>query len=120
MSPSFTLIMLILESTPSGALCLRCACALPAHFGMESASAVANLEFGIYPIKKCVGRQSNFGIESSYAVSGLVVDVLVTVAAVIAGAQLARVVLSLLVTVTLEKRQLGGKVRALESGLGCV
>ena len=79
---------------------------------MESASAVANLEFGIYPIKKCVGRQSNFGIESSYAVSGLVVD------AVIAGAQLARVVLSLLVT--LEKRQLGGKVRALESGLGCV
>ena len=61
---------------------------------MESASAVANLEFGIYPIKKCVGRQSNFGIESSYAVSGLVVDVLVTVAAVIAGAQLARVVLS--------------------------
>ena len=56
----------------------------------------------------------------SYAVSGLVVAVLVTVAAVIviAGAQLARVVLSLLVT--LEKRQLGGKVRALESGLGCV
>ena len=54
----------------------------------------------------------------SYAVSGLVVVVLVTVAAVIAGAQLARVVLSLLVT--LEKRQLGGKVRALESGLGCV
>ena len=54
----------------------------------------------------------------SYAVSGLVVVVLVTVAAVIAGAQLARVVLSLLVT--LEKRQLGGKVGALESGLGCV
>ena len=54
----------------------------------------------------------------SYAVSGLVVVVLVTVAAVIAGAQLAQVVLSLLVT--LEKRQLGGKVRALESGLGCV
>ena len=54
----------------------------------------------------------------SYAVSGLVVVVLVTVAAVIAGPQLARVVLSLLVT--LEKRQLGGKVRALESGLGCV
>ena len=54
----------------------------------------------------------------SYAVSGLVVVVLVTVAAVIARAQLARVVLSLLVT--LEKRQLGGKVRALESGLGCV
>ena len=43
----------------------------------------------------------------SYAVSGLVVVVLVTVAAIIAGAQLARVVLSLLVT--LEKRQLGGK-----------
>ena len=85
---------------------------------MESASAVANLEFGIYPIKKCVGRQSNFGMVCSYAVSGLVVVVLVTVAAVIAGAQLARVVLSLLVT--LEKRQLGGKVRALESGLGCV
>ena len=42
----------------------------------------------------------------------------VTVAAVIAGAQLARVVLFLLVT--LEKRQLGDKVRALESGLGCV
>ena len=41
-----------------------------------------------------------------------------TKAAAIAGAQLARVVLSLLVT--LEKRQLGGKVRALESGLGCV
>ena len=97
----------LIESTPSYALCLRCACALPAHFGMESASAVANLEFGIYPIKKCVGRQSNFGIESSYAVSGLVVDVLVTEAAVIAGAQLAQVVLSLLVT--LEKRQLGGK-----------
>ena len=54
----------------------------------------------------------------SYAVSGLVVVVLVTVAAAIVGAQLARVVLSLLVT--LEKRQLGGKVRALESGLGCV
>ena len=54
----------------------------------------------------------------SYAVSGLVVVVLVTVAAVIAGAQLARVVLSLLVT--LDKHQLSGKVRALESGLGCV
>ena len=68
----------------------------------------------IYPIKKCVSRQSNFGMVCSYAVSGLVVVVLVTVA----GAQLARVVISLLVT--LEKRQLGGKVRALESGLGCV
>ena len=54
----------------------------------------------------------------SYAVSGLVVVVLVTVSAVIAGARLARVVLFLLVT--LEKRQLGAKVRELESGLGCV
>ena len=45
----------------------------------------------------------------SYAVSGLVVVVLVTVAAVIAGAQLAWVVPCLLVT--LEKHQLGGKVR---------
>ena len=111
-------MVIIIESTPSYALCLRGACALPAHFGMESASAVANFEFRIYAIKKCVGRQSNFGIECSYAVSGLVVVVLVTVGAVIAGAQLARVVLSLLVT--LEKPQLGGKVRALESGLGCV
>ena len=72
----------------------------------------------IYPIKKCVCRQSNFGMVCRYAVNGRVVVVHVTVAAVIAGAQLARVVLSLLVT--LEKRQLGGKVRALESGLGCV
>ena len=76
------------------------------------------MEFGIYPLIKCVSRQSNFGMVCSYAVSGLVVVVLVTVSAVIAGARLARVVLFLLVT--LEKRQLGGKVRELESGLGCV